>query len=207
MLSDEGYDALGVNRIAAKAGLGKPLIYRYFGNLDGLVVALALEAAADLAAPVPDQPIDSADPMAVLSGLLDYGRRLAANGQARALLLREVTRADVPGLEAEADRAVAEPAALADRQIEGPIEGPIEGRSDGHQLVGPDRAAIHAVLRAAIVFLVICRDRHPRWDGISMVSPKDMVRLESAVAWIVRQAWPTGQTVQGDEGLGGGEKS
>ena len=106
MLSDEGYDALGVNRIAAKAGLGKPLIYRYFGNLDGLVVALALEAAADLVAPAPDQPITSADPMAVLSGLLDYGRRLAANGQARALLLREVTRADVPGLEAEADRAV-----------------------------------------------------------------------------------------------------
>ncbi|MCK5576152.1 MAG: TetR/AcrR family transcriptional regulator [Sphingomonadales bacterium] len=36
----EGLAALGVNQIAAKACIGKPLIYRHYGGLDGVVDAL-----------------------------------------------------------------------------------------------------------------------------------------------------------------------
>ncbi|MBL8630652.1 MAG: TetR/AcrR family transcriptional regulator [Rhodospirillaceae bacterium] len=37
----DGVQGLGINAIAAQTGLGKPLIYRYFGNLDGLIAAWA----------------------------------------------------------------------------------------------------------------------------------------------------------------------
>ena len=183
LLATEGYESLGVNRIAAEAGIGKPLIYRYFGDLDGLVAALAEGGAADLRAPERQASIEAAPPKDILSALLGYGRRLASNGAARALLLRQLARADIPGLELEAEGA-----------------GPEPSRTTS----GPDRAAIHAVLRAAIVLLVICRDRHPTWDGLPTVSPKDMVRFEAAVAWIVSQAWPEGQ---GAPEIGNGETS
>ena len=172
LLAMEGYESLGVNRIAAEAEIGKPLIYRYFGDLDGLVAALAERAAADLRAPGQQASNEAAQPKDILLALLGYGRRLASNGAARALLLRQLARADIPGLELEADGA-----------------GPAPSQTTS----GPDRAAIHAVLRAAIVLLVICRDRHPTWDGLPTVSPKDMVRFEAAVAWTVSQAWPEGQ--------------
>jgi AcrR family transcriptional regulator len=183
LLAEEGFESLGVNRIAAEAGVGKPLIYRYFGDLEGLVAALAERAAADLKAPDRKGSIKLAPPLEILGALLGYGRRLASNGAARALLTRELARADVPGLK---------------REEEG---GLYEASSAGP---GPDQAAIHAILRAAIVFLVICRDRHPVWDGLATVSPKDMVRFEAAVAWIVSQAWLEGQ---GGAGTGRGEAS
>ncbi len=183
LLAREGYESLGVNRIAAEAGIGKPLIYRYFGDLDGLVAALAERAAVDLGAPERQASIAGAPPKDILSALLGYGRRLASNAAARALLLRQLARADVPGLELEAAGAVPEPS---------------------QTIGGADRAAIHAVLRAAIVLLVICRDRHPSWDGLPTASPKDMVRFEAAVAWIVSQAWREGQ---GAPEIGSGERS
>ena len=168
ILTEEGYDRLGVNRIAAAAAIGKPLIYRYFGDLDGLVAVLAEGAAADLQAPRGPRSIHAAPATEVLAALLGYGRKLASNGAARGLLLRQLARGDVPGLAAVAEGTLGEPNQGADKA---------------------DRAAIHAILRAAIVFLVICRDRHPSWDGLPIVSPKDMVRFEAALAWIVDQAW------------------
>ena len=41
LLASDGLEGLGVNAIAAQAGVGKPLIYRYFGGFDGLVAAWA----------------------------------------------------------------------------------------------------------------------------------------------------------------------
>ena len=36
-LKEKGYEGLGVNKIAARAGVSKPMIYEYFGNLNGLL--------------------------------------------------------------------------------------------------------------------------------------------------------------------------
>lgn len=37
LLVDEGFSALGINHIANEAGVAKVLIYRYFGDLEGLL--------------------------------------------------------------------------------------------------------------------------------------------------------------------------
>lgn len=39
LIEEEGFENLGINAVAAKAGLSKMLIYRYFESLEGLIVA------------------------------------------------------------------------------------------------------------------------------------------------------------------------
>ena len=41
LLLERGFPAVGINSVAAQAGLNKVLIYRYFGGLDGLLAAYA----------------------------------------------------------------------------------------------------------------------------------------------------------------------
>nr|WP_067057245.1 TetR/AcrR family transcriptional regulator [Mucilaginibacter sp. L294] len=38
-LIEKGFSGLGVNKIAARAGVSKPMVYRYFGNFAGLLKA------------------------------------------------------------------------------------------------------------------------------------------------------------------------
>lgn len=37
ILAEKGYQGLGMNKIAINAGVSKPMIYQYFGNLNGLL--------------------------------------------------------------------------------------------------------------------------------------------------------------------------
>lgn len=39
LIEEDGFENLGINAVAAKAGLSKMLIYRYFESLEGLIVA------------------------------------------------------------------------------------------------------------------------------------------------------------------------
>lgn len=39
IVEQEGFEALGINAVAAKAGVSKMLIYSYFNSLDGLIAA------------------------------------------------------------------------------------------------------------------------------------------------------------------------
>jgi AcrR family transcriptional regulator len=38
-LKEEGYEGLGLNRIVARAGVSKPMVYEYYGSLNGLLKA------------------------------------------------------------------------------------------------------------------------------------------------------------------------
>ncbi|MCW8996073.1 MAG: TetR/AcrR family transcriptional regulator [Psychromonas sp.] len=44
ILATEGFTKFGINAVARQAGVNKALIYRYFGDLDGLVTAYAGES-------------------------------------------------------------------------------------------------------------------------------------------------------------------
>lgn len=39
ILKEKGYQGLGVNKVAVMAGVSKPMIYAYFGNMNGLLKA------------------------------------------------------------------------------------------------------------------------------------------------------------------------
>src|ERR1700761_5667911 len=38
-LKEKGYESLGLNKIAAQAGVSKPMVYEYYGSLNGLLKA------------------------------------------------------------------------------------------------------------------------------------------------------------------------
>ena len=39
LVEQDGFEGLGINAVAAQAGVSKMLIYRYFGSLNGLIAA------------------------------------------------------------------------------------------------------------------------------------------------------------------------
>lgn len=39
LVEQDGFEGLGINVVAAQAGVSKMLIYRYFGSLNGLIAA------------------------------------------------------------------------------------------------------------------------------------------------------------------------
>ena len=39
MIEENGFEKIGINAVAAKSGVSKILIYRYFGSIDGLITA------------------------------------------------------------------------------------------------------------------------------------------------------------------------
>lgn len=53
-ITENGFDKLGINRISSRAGVNKVLIYRYFGNLNGLVKAYYERTDSVIAAPTFD---------------------------------------------------------------------------------------------------------------------------------------------------------
>jgi len=105
LLAEAGYEALSIEAVAARAGVGKQTIYRWWASK----ADLAMEALSDLAArevPVPDTGSAEGD----LTGLLSEAFRVltsSATGRALAGLL----------VAAQADGAVAE--AFRARFIEG----------------------------------------------------------------------------------------
>lgn len=54
MITEEGYEKIGINRIAARAGVNKILIYRYFGGLQGLIDAYVHRLQLNLTSPIID---------------------------------------------------------------------------------------------------------------------------------------------------------
>lgn len=211
LMARDGFSKVGVNSLAGEAGVGKPLIYRYLGDLDGVIRALrertGFEAGYSAApdgrpgSPTVDQEgVQQAND--VISRLLGYGRGLAADGLGRELLVRELAlggAGDAAGDEVEDAPGDATKGAGEDNLPKPPAARlQAAEKSAGATVTAAvtaadtvtDTVAIEAVLRAAIAFLVIYRDRHPAWAGVGLASPKEMVRLEEAVAWIARAAWP-----------------
>jgi AcrR family transcriptional regulator len=80
VLAAEGFRGLGINAIAKQAGTDKVLIYRYFGDLDGLLAAYAEEgdfwwSVDELTGP--DLPKPKRDTLSAWFGLV-FRRHIAA---------------------------------------------------------------------------------------------------------------------------------
>jgi AcrR family transcriptional regulator len=101
IISTEGYDRIGINRIANRAGVNKILIYRYFGGLDGLLAAYTQQVSP---APAPikldierlrHEPLEKVFDLCSEYLIAEY-RQLRNNPQAQELLRAELLGKDVP---------------------------------------------------------------------------------------------------------------
>jgi AcrR family transcriptional regulator len=178
ILARDGFAALGVNALAAEAGVGKPLIYRYFGNMEGIAAALVSGMTAGVPAPASAvSPVtSSADPEDALNALIGYGRGLAADRTRRDLLAWSLAARAGPALDGAGQEAPAAPAGFASGSGSGSAPG---------SAADVDHVAIMAILQAASTFLLVWGDRHAAWAGLPLNEPRHRARLERALAAIL----------------------
>lgn len=171
ILAREGFAGLGVNALAAEAGVGKPLIYRYFGDMAGVATALAGDIASDGAG------LEVTSPAEAVKALIGYGRGLAGDRTRRDLIAWSLAAGKAAG-DVAGDGAVSagqEPGAGA------PLTASLTGSYED-----ADPAAVMAILQAATAFLLIYSDRHGSWAGMPLSEPRHLARMERAMAAIAR---------------------
>ena len=179
-LCTQGFAGLGVNALAAAAGVDKQLIYRYFGGIDGVVRALGerLEFWLGGALPVaPGEPYADA----VTRLLQSYQTQLRGNSLLQGILAWELVEVSAPLQELERARSEtmerwAAGIRAASRDIPAGIDAP----------------AINALLLAGIHHLVLKQRSVGRFAGIDLSSDSGWARIESALTQLTGLAFGNG---------------
>jgi AcrR family transcriptional regulator len=181
LLGEEGFQALGVNAVARRAGCDKQLIYRYFGGLDGLVEAIGGDLASWLQDGVPPPPARPA----TYAELMEW----------MALAFMDALRTN-PLVQKIAAWELSEPSPLVIKLAEaraGSLArwiGTIRG-----DLVPPahlDAPAINAVIIAAIQHLVLAGATTGMFAGVALREEADWDRVRKVIVRMVRSAYAEG---------------
>jgi len=185
VLSEEGFKGIGINNVSRRAGVDKVLIYRYFGDLPGLLREFAsngdywppmktlMENAGNAGnAGKGYFPPDASDlAVALLKG---YIRELRSSTSAQELLLGElVSRNELS--EVSADRR--------ERQGADLIEALVRTAPDAEKV---DVAAMGALLSAGLTFLMLRARTSDAYLGIDISSEGGWTRIENAMEELVR---------------------
>jgi AcrR family transcriptional regulator len=176
VLARDGAAGFGINAVAAEAGADKKLIYRYFGDLDGLIAAMG--ARLDLWAGPSEPPKDGESYGARMARLLAaYGQHVRGDLLLQRLLAWELAE-DAPALRAlDAARAKAMQAAMpAMRGSDGPPDG-------------VDAPAINAVLLAAANYLALRGRTMGRFAGLDLSSAAGRARADAALRFLAERAY------------------
>lgn len=176
VLSEAGFQGLGVNAIARKAGADKQLIYRYFGGVDGLVDAIGAEIAEDLRRRL--QPLAGEHPPA------SY-RELA---ERMMLGFLDAVRSD-PLMQKIMVWEIAEPSPLVQRltlaRSKGMMAWVAEMRGDLVPPPGVDVAAANATLLAAVQHLALSAAAVGQFAGLPLKTDADWERVRATVRTMV----------------------
>ncbi len=189
ILSEEGFGGIGVNNVSRRAGVDKVLIYRYFGDLPGLLREFAsggdywpsMEDLVEKAEGDNRPPGASELAVALLKG---YIRELRDSTSAQELLLGElVSRNELS--EASARKR--------ERQGADLIEALVRSDPEAERV---DVAALGALLSAGLTFLMLRARTSEAYLGIDISSEEGWGRIERAMEELVRG-------VMGDDKLEG----
>jgi AcrR family transcriptional regulator len=178
ILRDEGFAALGVNAVAARAGVDKVLIYRYFDGLPGLLRRFAESGAfwpsLDEVLGPDRELLCEPDPARLGARLLSaYGRALRARPVTLELLAWECSQRNelTPVLEEVRERWGMQVLAALPK---------------GALAEGPRANAAAALLSAAVNYLAL-RARHIRhFTGVDIQSNEGWAALEAAMEGMLR---------------------
>lgn len=156
IVSESGFEKVGINSLSARAGVSKVLVYRYFGSLEGAIAAYIgkNDFWINFSHPLPESGADA------LSGYLkgifrDYVRQLQENKALRRLYRWELS--DSSGVVTSIrDRREKTGTALIRRIAE----------MTGKDIVVISSAA--ALISAAVTYLVMLGDFWPVYNGIPL---------------------------------------
>ena len=177
LLVDEGFSALGINRIANEAGVAKVLIYRYFGDLDGLLNAFV---TSEDFWPTRDEIIDLPDDEFFAIEMRERIKRVMFNFVA-ALRKRPQTMAILawemsgnPSL----TRTMEEALGQFSKQIS-------ESISHNDKPTHRELPQMLSVLSAGMIHLGLAYQHHQRFAALRLESPDDWKRVLKAFATLL----------------------
>lgn len=181
VLADSGFQGLGINAVARRAGCDKQLIYRYFGGLDGLVDAIGAEFVSELRRRL--QQVSSGGPPAAYRELIE-----------RMMLgFLEVLRSDRL-MQRILAWEIAEPSDLVQRltlaRSKAMAAWVAESRGNLEPPPGVDVGAGNALLLAAIQHLVLAGAAVGQFAGLPLAGEADWERVRSAVRKLIAATYP-----------------
>jgi AcrR family transcriptional regulator len=185
VLSRDGFTGLGVNAIAKEAGIGKPLIYRYFGGLAPLLEEFGKDAhfwlaVADISAEAQHETggrqIDDYAELVRLS-ITCYTRILRQRPMMQEIMASELTAA--PELIEPLARARRGAARASTGKFMHGVEPP----------AGIDADAVYAILLSGFQHLVLRSRVAEDFWGVPLRSEEDWQRLEKAFGLLVRSVF------------------
>jgi AcrR family transcriptional regulator len=171
-------EAIGVSAVAKTAEVDKALVYRYFGDLDGLLNAYAKSALfwPTVEELTPDREALLAQPFVdrYCTLLRRYARALRERPATLSILAAEMTKRTALHAPIEASRE-----AFGLAMLELTRDAP----------AGADVAAITSVLSGAIHYLLL-RARHiALFNGIALRTDEGFARIERAIEQLARAAF------------------
>ncbi|WP_281641705.1 TetR/AcrR family transcriptional regulator [Hoylesella loescheii] len=171
IIANDGFERIGVNAIAQKAGVSKMLIYRYFGGLDELIAQYLLRK--DYWANTDMHMIDGAD---VAGSLKRMFREQIVQ------LRNDVTLRRLCRWELTADNENTQQ--LRDSRARNGCEL-IKAVSGFTHSSHTEVAALATILSAAISYLVLIEDQSPTYNGINLQSDEGWEQIIKGIDLII----------------------
>ena len=156
IIANDGFERVGVNAIAQKAGVSKMLIYRYFGGLDELIAQYLLRK--DYWANTDIHAIDGADVAGSLKRMFREQIIQLRNDVTLRRLCRWELTTDNENIRQLRDR----------RERNGcELIKAVSGFTHSHHA---EVAALASILSASISYLVLIEEQSPTYNGINLRS-------------------------------------
>jgi AcrR family transcriptional regulator len=177
LLAEKGFPGIGINTVAAAAGVDKQLIYYHFGGLDGVIRHLGGELEFWLGTPLQIQAGEAYGD-AVHRLLMDYTDALRRNPLVLRLLAWELVEPTDVLKELEVTRSKA-------------MAAWVQGLRAAAQPVpaGIDAPAINAVLLAGLHYLALRERSLGSFAGMDISTPEGAARIAGAIRLITERVY------------------
>lgn len=189
LIREEGVGSVGVNRLAQRAGCGKELIYRYFGGLDG--VFLALMAGVDYwsrSGDIPLRALERGAPPAEAIRAMLAGQLTTLRGDT---LVQEIRRWELVEADATRQKLARRREHLASSFIE---------RAGRASPPGVDVPAVTGLLLAGLLYLVLRSRTEDSFLGVPLREEAGWRRYEAAIDRICRDVFPASMHTSATDG-------
>ncbi|MDC7126480.1 MAG: TetR/AcrR family transcriptional regulator [Spirochaetales bacterium] len=183
IIKTEGFEHLGINLIAEKAGASKVLIYRYFGGLDGLVKTVAenldpihTKGAMDIILEHGDEMTPS---MLIKEAILSGYKELKNDEIAKKLMIWELSHQNI------ITKNFSEARETAGKELTQKSWEAINGKD---KLPGVDINALLAVVIAGVYYLTLRSDSVQDFNEVNIQDESGWQRIADSFKNLVELA-------------------
>lgn len=177
LLAEKGFPGIGVNAVAAAAGVDKQLIYYHFGGLEGVIRHLGSQLEFWLGTPLQPQPGEPYGE-AVHRLVMEYAGALRRNPLVLRLLAWELVEPTDVLKELEITRSEA---------MAGWVQGLRAAAKPAPE--GVDAPAVNALLLAGLHYLALREQSLGSFAGMDISTPEGAARIEAAVRLITESVY------------------